>query len=123
MTTFSRMQVYVCPRVLRRAFLLLAAVLLVLGSAADGAAQGRRRARLSEDLAHRLSRGDVAPTRVIVTGTQAEVDRLARRHGLAVRKRLQSPSKVRFLMRQRSKLLRAKHPLRRRKTNASGGTS
>ena len=94
MTMVRRMQVYVCPRVLRRTFLLIAAALLVLGSAADGAAQGPLRARLSEDLAYRLSRGDMSATRVIVTGTQAEVDRLALRHGLAVRKRLRTGAVV-----------------------------
>jgi subtilisin family serine protease len=94
MTTVSRMPVYVCPRVRRPVFLVLLVMLLVNALAADAAAQGRRRARMSEDLAARLSRGDVAATRVIVTGTQAEVDRLARRHGLAVRKRLESGAVV-----------------------------
>ena len=56
----------------------------------DSEAQGRRRARLSEDLVERLRTGDTTETSVIVTDTQARINALAERHGLRIRKRLQN---------------------------------
>src|SRR5688572_23030755 len=50
-------------------------------------AQGRR-ARLSDDLAYRISAGGEDAACVILPGTQAHIDTLAARHGLRVRKRL-----------------------------------
>ena len=47
-------------------------------------------ARISADLKDRLQAGDNAATSVIVTGTQAQVDAIATRYGLRVRKRLTS---------------------------------
>ena len=52
----------------------------------DLASAQSRRARLSEDLAERLGRGDLDGGRVIVTATQDRVDAIAARHGLRVRK-------------------------------------
>src|SRR5688572_2869907 len=69
------------PRVL---FTLLALLLV-----SDADAQGRR-PQVSEDLASQLRSGVAADATVIITGTQARIDRLAARHGLVVRKRLQS---------------------------------
>ena len=46
------------------------------------------RAHLSEDLEQRLSAGDGAETRVILTATQARVDAVAARHGARVVTRL-----------------------------------
>ena len=62
----------------------------LLVSPDDAAAQSRRRAHLSEDLQARLRAGDPTDTSVIVTGTQARVDAIAARHGLRIRKRLES---------------------------------
>ena len=56
----------------------------------DVAAQSRRRAHLSEDLQARLRAGDSTDTSVIVSGTQARIDAIAARHGLRIRKRLES---------------------------------
>jgi serine protease AprX len=65
---------------------LLALVALGFGSA-EVAAQGRR-ARLSEDLKHKIATGDVRPTSVILTASNALVDEVVARHGLRVSKRL-----------------------------------
>ena len=54
--------------------------------AVDAVAQGR----LSKDIARKVQRGDATETTVIVTGTPAQVDMLARRHGLRLKKRLRS---------------------------------
>ena len=62
----------------------LAAVLL---GPIDASAQGRR-ARLSRDLVQRLESVTDTATCVIVPGTRAQVDGLAARHGLTIRKRL-----------------------------------
>src|SRR5690349_17311316 len=51
-------------------------------------AQSGHRARLSADLVQRLGSGDAAATSVIVTGTRQQIDRIAKRHGLLVHKRL-----------------------------------
>jgi serine protease AprX len=64
--------------------LILAASLCA--AAPDAVAQ----TRMSADLAQKLRGGDYTDTSVIVSGTQAEVDALAARHGAAVKKRLRS---------------------------------
>ena len=73
-------------------YLMTAAALLL--SYTDATAQSRRRARLSEDIQQRLQAGDPAntgaDTSVIVTGSQARIDQVAARHGLRVRKRLET---------------------------------
>ena len=70
----------------------MAAALLVPAQA-QTQAQGKR-PRMSEDLAQRVKEGDVAESRVIVTGTTAEVDAIVARHGLRVRQRLQTGAVV-----------------------------
>src|SRR5687767_8300958 len=55
----------------------------------DAAAQGKG-ARLSQDLADRLRAGDREATSIIVSGTASEVDAIAARHGLQIRKRLKA---------------------------------
>ena len=75
--------------ILMRRCALVSLVAALLAAPADAEAQGRR-ARLSEDLAEQLRSGLQADTTVIVNGTQARVDRIAARHGLVVRKRLQT---------------------------------
>ena len=72
-------------RTIRLALTLSAAALLL--SADVASAQGRH-ARLSRDLAERLRAGDIREASVIVTGTDAQVNTLAARHGLRVKKRL-----------------------------------
>jgi serine protease AprX len=72
-------------RNLRFTVVLCAAAFLLSADAAS--AQGRH-ARLSRDLAERLRAGDVQAASVIVTGTDAQVQDLAARHGLRVKKRL-----------------------------------
>ncbi|HET9474138.1 MAG TPA: hypothetical protein VFO82_09600, partial [Steroidobacteraceae bacterium] len=52
----------------------------------DASAQGR--ARLSRDLVQQLQSVAETATCVIVPGTRAQVDGLAARHGLTIRKRL-----------------------------------
>ena len=70
---------------LRLALMLSAAALLL--SADMASAQGRH-ARLSRDLDALLSAGDTSEVSVIVTGTEAQVNTLAARHGLRITKRL-----------------------------------
>ena|SRR5688572_30686097 len=65
----------------------------VVAMSTEASAQGRR-ARLSEDLVERLRSGDTTETSVIVTGTQSQVNALAERHGLRIRKRLHSGAVV-----------------------------
>ena len=67
----------------------LVLLLVLLGLTVPGEASAQRRARLSDDLAARLGAGDAAGTSVIVTGTAEQIDGVAARHGLRVRKRLQ----------------------------------
>lgn len=79
-----------------RALLVCLAALLLLPAtevSAQVSAQGRR-ARLSEDLLERLQAGSTENTCVLVTGTQAQVDTLAARHGLRIHKRLRSGAAV-----------------------------
>ncbi len=66
--------------------------LFALGTAAPVAAQ-HRRARLSADLADRVGR-DTDATRVIVQGTAEQVEGLARRHGLSIRRYLRGGAVV-----------------------------
>jgi serine protease AprX len=66
--------------------LCVAAVFLVCADPAS--AQGQRHARLSSDLAERVRVGDQREANVIVTGTDAQVNALAARHGLLITKRL-----------------------------------
>ncbi len=73
----------------RVASVLVVFVLVLILPAADAAAQARR-ARLSDDLVERLRAGDTADHAIIVTGSSVQVDAVARRHGLTVRKRLQT---------------------------------
>lgn len=87
--TQRRTAVLVSELMLRGAIVSLLAACVVAMTPAEAVAQGRR-ARLSEDLVERLRNGDTTDTSVIVTGTQATVNALAARHGLRVRKRLQS---------------------------------
>src|SRR5262245_37203189 len=67
-------------------FCTVAVVFLVTADAAW--AQGGRHARLSSDLAERIRVGDQREASVIVTGTEAQVNALAARHGLRITKRL-----------------------------------
>ena len=71
-------------RNLRFTVVLCAAFLL----SADAASAQGRHARLSRDLAERVRAGDVREASVIVTGTDAQVQDLAVRHGLRIKKRL-----------------------------------
>ena len=66
---------------------LTLSVLALLLSADAASAQGRH-ARLSRDLAERLRAGDAREASVILTGTDAQVNTLAARHGLRITKRL-----------------------------------
>src|SRR5688500_7179240 len=68
---------------------LAAAVVLTFAATADAQSASSRRARVSQDLAQLLdTRGDFQPTSVIITASQAKVDRLAARYGLTVLQRL-----------------------------------
>jgi serine protease AprX len=71
--------------------LCVAAVVLALANPAS--AQGRH-ARLSSDLAERVRAGDAREASVIITGTAAQVNGLAARHGLRVKKRLSTGAVV-----------------------------
>jgi serine protease AprX len=75
-------------RHLRLPLSVCAAAAVFLGFADMAAAQGRPHARVSSDLAERLLAGDEREASVILTGTDAQVDALAARHGLRVAKRL-----------------------------------
>ena len=77
-------------RVLFIVLFSLTTLLLLVGLAH---AQGRH-ARLSEDLVRRLRSGDTTATSVIVSGTSQRIDAIAARHGLRIRKRLQSGAVV-----------------------------
>ncbi|HZM96735.1 MAG TPA: S8 family serine peptidase, partial [Vicinamibacterales bacterium] len=73
---------------LRLTTLLWAGATVFLLSADPASAQGSRHARLSSDLAERLRVGDQREASVIITGTEAQVNELAERHGLLIKKRL-----------------------------------
>lgn len=72
----------IAPLFIRRAAIFALLSSLMLAAAPASAA---RRARLGADLAEKLAKGD-ASIRTIVHGDRAEVDALARRHGVRVRK-------------------------------------
>src|SRR5690606_38698547 len=88
-------RILVIPMTMRSPFLrnLVGAAVLLCATGAvlapDAAAQPRR-ARLSEALRARLRRGEPTGTRVIVSGTPAQIDAIATRHGVRVRRRLQA---------------------------------
>jgi len=69
-----------------RFVLVLSTAAFVLS--ADAASAQGRHARLSKDLAERVRSGDFREASVIVTGTDAQVQSLAVRHGLRIKKRL-----------------------------------
>jgi serine protease AprX len=76
---------------LLRLLLVVTFAVGVIGMPADAAAQqGTRtwRARVSRDLDRELRNGNSRHETVILTGSQERVDRVASRHGLAVKKRL-----------------------------------
>ena len=64
---------------------VLTSATALLLPAADASAQGRRRTRVSADLAERVRGGDTIDSSVIVTGTQAGVEAIAAKHGLRIR--------------------------------------
>ena len=72
--------------------MVAAALLLVLAATAEA---GPRRARLSSDLAKHFDSGSTASVDVIVSGTPDRIERLARRHGLVVKKVLESGAVLR----------------------------
>ena len=68
---------------------LAAGLLLTLAATANAQSANSRHARLSQDLAQLVkTNGDFQPTTVIITASQAKVDRLAAKHGLTVLQRL-----------------------------------
>ena len=69
-----------------RRCITLALAAFVLGSVSVPAEAGPRRARLSRDLADRVATRSQNSARVIVTGTDAEVQALAIRYGARIRK-------------------------------------
>ncbi len=89
MTMISSIRRQVLPRFSGLNYLTLLALVLIfaLVSSATASAQGRR-ARVSEDLRNAIDAGDSDASSVIVTGTQARIDAIARRHGLRITKRL-----------------------------------
>ncbi len=79
---------------LRRTLTAAAVVALTFVLAEDASAQQRRRARLSADLAEHVSAGS-AGVDVIVRGTQAEVEALAARYNVRVKRHLRSGAVLR----------------------------
>ena len=75
------------PIELRLPFLFAFMTAAVLLAPSSVSAQGRQ-ARLSEDLAHQIRTGAADTTCVILPGSQTQIDTLAARYGLRVRKRL-----------------------------------
>ena len=85
--------VYACRRTVVRSFLtrhVPAVVVFVVAVLPATVPEAAAQPRMSEDLAHKLLVGDHTDSSVIFTGTQAEVDALAARHGLTIRKRLRT---------------------------------
>src|SRR5215470_7191652 len=72
---------------------LLAAAALLLVSVTSADAQGHR-AHLSADLQQHLDAGDTAPATVILSGTSDQIAALAARHGLRIRRVLDSGALV-----------------------------
>ena len=71
-------------------FIAVLAIAVLVLACATSAAASERRARLSSDLKAHLNSSSPAPIDVIVSGSQERIDRLARRHGLVVKKVLSS---------------------------------
>src|SRR6185503_18868618 len=68
---------------------LAAGLMLTLAATANAQSANSRHARLSQDLAQLVkTNGDFQPTTVIITASQAKVDRLAAKYGLTVQQRL-----------------------------------
>jgi serine protease AprX len=86
MTTVSR---HLASRALRLTLASLVCAGLLL-AATSVEAQSRRHARVSGDLEQRLRSGDTDATSVIVTGTSERIARIAARHGLRIRKVLET---------------------------------
>jgi serine protease AprX len=85
--------VYACRRAVVQSFLtrhVPAIAVFVLAALPATAPEAAAQPRMSEDLARKLLGGDHTDSSVIFTGTQAEVDALAARHGLTIRKRLRT---------------------------------
>ena len=76
-------------RMLCAARLLPFAAAFVIAAAIPAGAQSHR-THVSDDLKRHLDSGDPTATAVIVAGSPAEVDAIAARHGLRVRRRLSS---------------------------------
>src|SRR5688500_10237496 len=76
-----------CSSRLRRA--LVAVVLLMVTCSFEVEAAGRSKARLSRDLAERLGSGRTRAVRIIVSGDDARIQRLAARHGARIAKQLE----------------------------------
>ena len=76
-------------QMLRASRLLCAAVTLLAGVAQAAGAQSHP-AHLSDDLKHHIDSGDATASTVIVSGTAAQVNAIAARHGLRVLRRLTS---------------------------------
>src|SRR5471032_2862163 len=77
-------------RTLRATRLLLPVTAILLAGVSQAGAQSSHRAHISNDLQQHIDAGDATGTTVIVSGTAAQVDAIAARHGLRVRRRLTS---------------------------------
>ena len=75
----------------RRVALVVASVLLVSLAAPVATRAASRRARLSRDLADRLTSRLEAPTDVIVTASDATTDQLAIRYGARLKNYMRGP--------------------------------
>ncbi len=78
-----------CSPVTRR-FCIVTLAVVTLAVSAMSVEAGPRRARLSRDLSERLAARLDASTDVIVTGTDEQVNELATRYGVRVKKRLRN---------------------------------
>ena len=77
-------------RAVRFTFSSLVCAGLLLTTSTSTEAQSRRRARMSQDLEQRLRAGDTDVTSVIVSGSSDRIARVAARHGLRIRKVLET---------------------------------
>jgi serine protease AprX len=75
-------------------FVVVVAALIACASLGLRGAPGQRRAHLSADLARYQSRNTTARTRIIVRGTDRNLDLMAVRHGLRVVKRMRGAAVV-----------------------------
>ena len=89
MVTFRHSATSPQDRMLCATRLLLFAAAFVIAAAIPAGAQARR-THVSDDLKRHLDSGDATATAVIVVGSSAQVDAIAARHGLSVRRRLSS---------------------------------